>query len=200
MKRFRMILLLCFLYPVRQYCQGQNFSFYSKHNTYTQLKQSLLKAVNFLPTNDNISLNNIKVSLEAYFNLYEFYAGLDSLKKHQGNTSSEYYVIMYYSMGDPTTNKLIIRNYDKNNQGNEVVYYLNPPSYSDTIIVNSYIHNQGDFNNVYNKMETVDSSFSNRILLVSIFNKGVFNTKVFNANDTTPENIEKIKSLLRNNW
>jgi hypothetical protein len=202
MRVFTTITLYCFslLMGLNSYCQNKD-NFYDKETTLADLKQSISKALDVYPRNMVVGAKNFRVLLSNdYFDSTLFYSALDTLSKYDSGKFSSYYIIITLGERNETsTGRIFIRGYSKC-RGKDVHYYLFPEHFRDGIFISDYSHNKRIFKDAY-KME-VDEGLpeSSSLLSISVFTNGSFKSKIFQANNLTPEYFERIDALLGDDW
>lgn len=175
--RIYIILLIGFIAINR--CYGQKRAvFYHKQHTFDAYKKSMLDCIG-QDTLKSYRLRYFKKDIVGLDSV-RFYAALDTLKAYDKGQYTDYQILFYYSDGEYTSLHLIIRGYAKDNRGREVWYYIVPTWEEGIKPSSSYKHNKQVFAEAYKNRLNFDPDDTNLILFVSIFNKGHFETEMFN--------------------
>lgn len=181
------------------YCQQKN-RFYDKQNTLAALKQSISNALDVYPRNTVVGAQNFKVLLSNdYFDSTLFYSALDTLNEYDSCNFSDYYIIIREFMGEVSTTQVFIRGYSKCG-GKDVHYYLFPEHFRDGILISDYSHNKRIFKDAYKMEVDEDLPESSSLLSISVFKNGSFKSRIYQANNLTPDYHERIKALLGDDW
>lgn len=190
------MLSVMFAMALNSYGQSKN-GFYDKQDVLAALKRSISNALDVYPRNTVVGAENFRVLLSNdYFDSVLFYSALDTLVKYDNGKFSDYYIIITLDERNETSaGRIFIRGYSKCG-GKDVHYYLFPEHFREGIFINDYSHNKRMFKDAYKMEVDEDLPESSELMSISVFKNGTFKSKIYQADNLTPELHGKIRALL----